>query len=114
MFHPFRNQNDTLEKFRIKAHLRSYVKDPIFIDNYLLQAAVIKLKKIPYDYSDPTDSVAMELVLDAYRLGYFNYDDLTDDGCDLVRHGKYRRHPLNNDSSRQMQIMRNRLILKAG
>lgn len=112
MFHPFRNQNDTLEKFRIKAHLRSYVKDPILIENDLLQEAVVKLRKLPYTYSDPTDSVAMELVLDAYRLGFFNYSDLTDIGCDLVRHGKYRRHPPTADRVNNSHLMRGRLTLK--
>ena len=112
MFHHFRNQNDTLEKFRIKAHLRSYVKDPITIHNDLLQEAVAKLKKLPYEYSDPTDSIAMELVLDAYRLGFFNYDDLTADGGDLVRHGKYRRHPSINEHTVKSQIMRSRLVYK--
>ena len=112
MFNPYNNQSDTLEKFRIKAHLRSYVKDPIVINNDLLLEAVTKLKKLPYDATDPTDPVAIELVLDAYRLGYFNYRDLTDVGCDIVRHGKYRRH-LTSDRTNQSPIMRSRLVLKA-
>ena len=85
-------QNDILEKFRIKAHLRSYVKDPIIIDERLLQTAVEKLKKLPYKHNDPTDSVAKELVLDAYRSGFFRYEDLTKIGCKLVRISKHRRH----------------------
>ena len=92
MFNPYRKQNDVLEKFRIKAHLRSYVKDPIVIDETLLQDAVERLKRIPYEYKDPTDSIATELVLEAYRSGFFRYEDLTDIGCKLVRHGKHRRH----------------------
>ncbi len=113
MFNPYTKQSDVLEKFRIKAHLRSYVKDPIIIDEKLLQEAVTKLKKLPYEYKDPTDSVAMELVLDAYRMGYFKYEDLTDTGCKLIRHGKYRRHhQLTNDRVYQGQILRNRYTLK--
>ena len=112
MFHPFRKQSDTLEKFRIKAHLRSYVKDPIIIENELLQQAVLKLKRLPYEYSDPTDAIAMELVLDAYRLGFFDYDDLTDAGHDLVRYGKYRRHPLINGRTEQRPAMHRRLVFR--
>lgn len=94
MFNPFEKQSDILEKFRIKAHLRSYLKDPIILDKALLQDAVIKLKKLPYKYNDPTDNIAKELVLDAYRAGFFRYDDLTDAGCKLVRCAKHRRrHP---------------------
>ena len=92
MFNPYKKQNDVLEKFRIKAHLRSYVKDPIVIDETLLQDAVERLKKMPYQHKDPTDSVATELVLDAYRSGFFRYEDLTDVGCKLVRLSKHRRH----------------------
>lgn len=92
MFNPYRKQNNVLEKFRIKAHLRSYVKDPIIIDKTLLQDAVDKLKKLPYKHNDPTDSIAIELVLEAYRSGFFRYEDLTEIGCKLVRRGKHRRH----------------------
>ena len=92
MFNPNKKQNNVLEKFRIKAHLRSYVKDPIVIDETLLQDAVEKLKKLPYKHKDPTDSVAIELVLEAYKTGFFRYEDLTDTGCRLVRLGKHRRH----------------------
>ncbi len=92
MFNPYKKQNDVLERFRIKAHLRSYVKDPIIIDDDLLQSAVEKLKRLPYKDYDPTDIVAIELVLDAYRSGFFKYEDLTEIGCKLVRLGKHRRH----------------------
>ncbi len=98
MFNPYKKQNDVLEEFRIKAHLRSYVKDPIVLNKTLLQDAVEKLKKLPYKYNDPTDSVAADLVMDAYRTGYFRYEDLTELGCKLVRTSKHRRHhPLLND-----------------
>ena len=109
MFNSNKKQNDVLEKFRIKAHLRSYVKDPIVINENLLQEAVEKLKKLPYQKSDPTDSVARELVLEAYRSGYFKFDDLTDDGCKLVRMSKHRRH-LQPSSNRvpQTQLLRTR------
>jgi len=93
MFNSHEKQNDVLEKFRIKAHLRSYVKDPIIINETLLQEAVEKLKKLPYQQNDPTDSVARELVVEAYRAGFFKYDELTDSGCQLVRFSRYRRHP---------------------
>ena len=109
MFNPYKKQNDVLERFRIKAHLRSYVKDPIVINETLLQEAVEKLKKLPDQYNDPTDSVAIELVLEAYRSGYFKYEDLTDEGCKLVRLSKHRRHhQLSNDRVHQTMLMRNR------
>ena len=92
MFNPYKRQTDALEKFRIKAHLRSYVKDPIIIDETLLQEAIGKLKRLPYEYNDPTDSVAIELVQDAYRSGYLGYENLTDIGCKLIRLSKHRRH----------------------
>jgi len=92
MFNPYTKQNDVLEKFRIKAHLRSYVKDPVDIDETLLQDAVEKLKRLPYEHSDPTDSVVIELVQYAYRSGFFVYENLTETGCKLVRRSKYRRH----------------------
>jgi len=92
MFNPYEKQNDVLEKFRIKAHLRSYVKDPIIIDKTLLQTAVGKLKKLPYKYNDPTDVIVTELVLQAYRSGFFSYQDLTEAGNALVRSSKHRRH----------------------
>ena len=111
MFNQYNKQSDVLEKFRIHAHLRSYVKEPIIIDETLLQEAVIKLKKLPYVYKDPTDSVAIELVIEAYRLGYFKYKDLTDTGYKLVRHGKHRRQPV-NASSHKIQLLRNRYTLK--
>jgi len=113
MFNPYKKQSDVLEKFRIHAHLRSYVKDPIIIDEKLLQEAITKLKKLPFEYKDPTDSVAIELVLDAYRLGYFKHEDLTKVGSDLVRHGKYRGHQqLTNNRVYQEQTTRNRYTLK--
>ncbi len=92
MFNPYKRQTDALEKFRIKAHLRSYVKDPIIIDETLLQEAVEKLKRLPYEYNDPTDSIAVELVQNAYRSGYLAYENLTDIGCKLIRLSKHRRH----------------------
>ena len=105
MFYPYKAQNDVLEKFRIKAHLRSYVKDPIIIDAALLQNAAERLKKLPYKRNDPTDSIAISLVLDAYRSGYFKYEDLTDDGCKLVRHGKHRRrHSFSEDRMLHAQV----------
>jgi hypothetical protein len=105
MFNPYKKQNDVLEQFRIKAHLRSYVKDPIVIDKALLQDAVEKLKKLPYEYKDPTDSVAIELVQEAYRSGFFGYDDLTDVGCKLIRLSKHRRHhQLSNERTHLGQL----------
>ncbi len=98
MFYPYKTQNNVLEKFRIKAHLRSYVKDPIVIDETLLKNAADKLKKLPYKRNDPTDTIAIKLVLDAYRSGYFKYEDLTDVGCKLVRLSKHRRrHSFSNE-----------------
>jgi hypothetical protein len=102
MFNPNKKQNDVLEKFRIKAHLRSYVKDPIVIDDTLLQDAVEKLKKLPYQQNDPTDLVVIELVREAYRTGNFKDEDLTEDGCTLVRLSKHeRQHQTANDRLHQ-------------
>jgi hypothetical protein len=113
MFNPYTKQSDALERFRIKAHLRSYVKDPIIIDEQLLMEAVAKLKKLPYGFKDPADTVAIELVLDAYHLGYFKYEDLTDSGCRLVRHNKHRRHrQLAIDRTSKGRSLRNRYTLK--
>ena len=82
------------------------------VDEKLLQEAVIKLKKLPFEYKDPTDSIAVELVLDSYRLGYFKQDDLTNVGCDLVRQGKYRGHQqLTNNRGYQSRVTRNRYSL---
>jgi len=114
MFNANKKQSDVLEKFRIKAHLRSYVKDPIVIDESLLTQAVQQLKKLPYDDKDPTESVAIELVLEAYRLGYFKYRNLTDTGYKLVRHSKYRgHHQLSNNRVSNDQTPRNCYVLKA-
>ena len=106
MFNRNNTQNDVLEIFRIKAHLRSYVKDPIIVADNLLQAAVKKLKKLPYEQNDPTDSVAIELVLEAYRTGYFRYEDLTDTGRKLVKLSKQRHHRHSNSHIRQDQLLR--------
>lgn len=109
MFKPHKLQSNALEIFRIKAHLRSYVKDPDITDEHLLQSAVAKLKKIPYDHKDPTDIVAKELVLYAYQQGYFKYEDLTHPGYIMVQHEKFRRHSLINDLAYQIYILRNRI-----
>jgi len=114
MFNANKKQNDVLEKFRIKAHLRSYVKDPIIIDESLLTEAVQQLKMLPNEDTDPTQAVAIELVLEAYRLGYFKHRDLTDTGYELVSHSKYRGHnQLSNNRIFNEQTLRNCYILKA-
>ena len=113
MFNPYKKQSDVLEKFRITAHLRSYVKDPIVVNETLMEEAVEKLKKLPYEDKDPSDQVAIELVIDSYRLGYFKYDDLTESGIELVRYGRYRRH--NHQAAirpHNSTVLRNRLTLK--
>jgi hypothetical protein len=113
MINPYKKESNVLEKFRITAHLRSYVKDPIVVNESLMDEAVEKLKKLPYEDKDPTDPVAIELVIDSYRLGYFKYDDLTEDGIELVRYGKYRRH--NHQPAIRPQhspVLRNSLTLK--
>ena len=113
MFNPYKKNSDILEKFRIKAHLRSYVKDPIIIDEKLLIAAVYKLKKLPYKDKDPTDNIAMELVVDAYCLGHFRYKDLTETGCNLVRYGKYHGHHLKReDRIHHGRLIKQRFMLK--
>ena len=114
MFNLNKNQNDVLEIFRIKAHLRRYVKDPIIIDESLLSEAVQKLKKLPYEDKDPTESIAIDLVMEAYRFGYFKYRDLTDAGYDLVSNSKYRGlHQLSNNRIFNDQTLRNCYVLKA-
>ncbi len=109
MFKPNKLQNNALEIFRIKAHLRSYVKNPDIIDEYLLQNAVAKLKKLPYERKDPTDIIVKKLVLDAYHLGYLKYEDLTHPGYKMAQHEKFRRHPLTNDVTHQIYILKNRM-----
>ena len=113
MFKSYKLQSNALEIFRIKAHLRSYVKEPENIDNNLLQSAVDKLKKLPYEHKDPTDLIAKQLVLDAYHLGYFKYEDLTQPGCLMVKHEKYRRHPHTNNRKHQLYLLRYRYNLKS-
>lgn len=109
MFNPNKKQNNVLEKFRIKAHLRSYVKDPVVIDEALLQDAVERLKKLPYRQNDPTDSVVIKLVREAYRTGNIKDHDLTEDGCTLVRLSKHgRQHQTAKDRLHQAQPLRHR------
>jgi hypothetical protein len=114
MYNSFKRQNNILEKFRIKAHLRSYLIDPIIIDKKLMDEAISKLKKLPYESKDPADSIATELIIEAYRLGYFRYDDLTDAGREITRKSKYRGHQkLTMQRTFSGQNMRNCYLLKA-
>jgi hypothetical protein len=112
MFKPYKLQTNALEIFRIKAHLRSYVKDPDSIDKNLLQNAAIELTKLPYKHKDPTDSIAKKMVLDAYHMGFLKYEDLTHPGCLMVKHEKYRRHPLISNRTHQIYMLKNRYTLK--
>ena len=91
MFNPYKNEDRKLEAFRIKAHLRSYVIDPSTINQDLLDIAILKLKKLPHEQRDPSAAIAVELVLNAYKLGYFRIEDLTEAGSQLVRFGKFKR-----------------------
>lgn len=84
-------QSNNLERFRLIAHLRSYVKEPVQIDETLLQRAVMKLKKLPYEDKDPSQWIVIEMMLKAYRLGHYKFNDLTRDGRKLVRRSKYHR-----------------------
>jgi hypothetical protein len=114
MFNPNSKQNDILEKFRIKAHLRTYIKDPIMLDEELLNEAVQQLKKLPYIDKDPSGKIAVDLVLEAYRLGHFKHSDLTEEGYQLVSHRKYRGHQqMVNIRLLNAQIARNSYIVKA-
>ena len=89
-------------------------RDKNIIDKTLLQEAISKLKKLPYECNDPTDSVAKELVLEAYRLGHFRYEDLTDTGCQLARQEKYRGHQqLKTQRIFHGQTSRNCYLLRA-
>jgi hypothetical protein len=113
MYNSNKRQNNILEKFRIKAHLRSYLKDPIIIDKTLMDEAIAKLRDLPYESKDPAETIATELTLEAYRLGYFRYDDLTDAGCEIARKRKYRGHQkltIQRDFNRQTN--RNCYLLK--
>ncbi|MBL4712420.1 MAG: hypothetical protein JKX75_08000 [Gammaproteobacteria bacterium] len=97
MYSPFQKQsNDVLEKFRINAHLRRYVKEPTVVNRYLLQGAVLQLKKLPHEKKDPAESIAKQLVITAFCLGYYKYADLTDQGYQLVRQDRYRGYQLKN------------------
>jgi hypothetical protein len=114
MYNPYKRESDAIEKFRIKAHLRSYVKDPIRVDEKLLEEAVIKLKKLPYDTKDPADTVAIELLQSGYRSGCFKNEDLTDNGRKLVRNNKYRRrHRSTIERANHALLLRNRFTLRS-
>lgn len=78
-------QTDTLERFRIKAHLRSYLKDPFDIDEYLMHQAVGRLKTLPYVDSDPSAKVALELLYTGFIQGYYAEDALTEQGIRMVK-----------------------------
>lgn len=106
MFNPNKKQNNVLEEFRIKAHMRSYVKDPIIIDKDLMQEAVEKLKRLPFETRDPTDKVARELLIEAYRRGFFRNDDLTQDGYKLIKQCKHRRHHQTSSHSYMPFVLR--------
>ncbi len=108
MFNPYKKKNNALEEFRIKAHMRSYVKDPIEINQTLLDDAVEKLKKLPFQYNDPTNSIASELLIEGYREGYFRYDNLTKEGCKVIKRCKHRRHhQLNNNLQMNLFLRHN-------
>ena len=92
MFNPYKKRNSALEEFRIKAHMRTYIKDPIEIDKGLLDDAIEKLKKLPFQYNDPSATVAIELLVEAYRKGYYKYEDLTTEGYRVIKLCKFRRH----------------------
>ena len=113
MYNPYKKQAEVLERFRIKAHLRSYVKEPIIIDEELLSVAVTELKKLPYEDRDPTDTVAKKLVLNALSQGYYKCVDLTELGCQLVRDEKYRGHQRINKNASDSYMLRAHLQLKA-
>ena len=80
----------------------------------LLAEAVLQLKKLPYNNSDPSEIVAIDLVLEAYRLGHFKYRDLTERGYQLVSNYKYRGHQqVSNNRIFSEQALQNSYILKA-
>ena len=97
----YKKQNNVLEEFRLKAHMRSFVRDPFEIDKHLLEDAVAKLKKLPFQHKDPTSTVAIDLLVESYRRGYYKYEDLTIEGCKLVKLCKYRRQSM---FSNNMQV----------
>ncbi|HEB81563.1 MAG TPA: hypothetical protein ENJ11_01740 [Gammaproteobacteria bacterium] len=110
MFNAYKKQSNALETFRIKAHLRSYVKDPVIVDDDLMQEAVEKLKKLPYERRDPAGNIAIELLLDGYRRGHFHYEDLTEEGSRLVRDRKYRRHHGLTERIQPAQMLKNHYL----
>jgi hypothetical protein len=112
MFKAYTKQSNALERFRVKAHLRTYIKDPILVDEKLMMKAVQKLKKMPYDLKDPAGTVAIELVIDAYRLGFYKYENLTDSGHLLVQRSRNRRLRQTKSKSHQGRQPRNRYTLK--
>lgn len=108
MFKPCKTENNPLEIFRIKAHLRCYIIDPNTINNKLLQDAAAALKKLPYENKDPTAKMVKKMVVDAYRRGYFTYDNLTDAGYQMVQYEKYRRYPLTNTGNQTAYVAKHR------
>ena len=108
MFKPNKNNSDILERFRIKAHMRRYVKDPFEIDEQLMVEGVAQLKGMEFSHSDPSELVAADMTLKSYFKGVYKLDDLTDEGSVLIKQERFRRKH-GETGAFHLRVLRNRL-----
>jgi len=108
MFKPNNNNSDILERFRIKAHMRRYVKDPFEIDEQLMIEGVAQLKGMDFSHSDPSELVAADMTLKSYFNGLYKLDELTDEGSVLVKQERFRRKH-GDSGALHLRVLRSRL-----
>ena len=108
MFKPNNNNSDILERFRIKAHMRRYVKDPFEIDEQLMTEGVSQLRGMDFTHSDPSELVAADMTLKSYFSGLYRMDDLTDEGSVLVKQERFRRKH-SETGAFHLRVLRSRL-----
>lgn len=87
-------QGYTLELFRLKAHLRSYVKDSIQLNEQLLARGAERLRAMPFKTNDPAADLVIDLVHKAYNCKQIKANDLTDAGKQLVGYKKHKKRTL--------------------
>ena len=105
MFNPNNKQSDILERFRIKAHMRRYVRDPFTIEEQLMADAATRLKGMEFRHSDPSELIAAEITLQSYNSGFYRLEELTEEGEILVKQERFRRK-LGNARALGLRILR--------
>ena len=108
MFKPNNNNSDILERFRIKAHMRRYVKDPFEIDEQLMVEGVSQLRGMDFTHSDPSELVAADMTLKSYFMGIYKLYELTDEGTVLVKQERFRRK-YNGSVPLHLRVLRGRV-----